>query len=642
MNRLIAITIFCALAGMAVAQTAFHNTGAAYIGDTVVVAGGFKASSASVTTLSGEGQIAIAGDFVNAVTSGHVFNYTDGGSVRFFGNAAQNISFSTGTDKAVNYINFPDLIVDKTVAQGDSIVTMSADAAASTRNLEIRSGRLILDSKASATDKTTTNAHLKIGTYIKSSRHDKNTGLQMNLDMGDNASKKAVSGFAAPINDMYADYFLFNFLSEPSPSGLFGGSNGLITDIYARLEPGRGYLLGMGLYGNNEQLYSDLLDPTLKGKVNPDKRVKDKFRFSRADDAMPFDIIYNRNSLAAIEDPNIDSEYSMQLTAGFNYLGNPYTAPLDLQDVYEGTASGVESGFWIPTSGTGEYKDGKYIFNISYLKAQPVGGTATNGSTVAPMQMFIVKAKANGNNYVIRKSNLTLVKKYIAITRAGDTSEPVDELLIETTDTKTGGFDRASIVLRSDASDEATDYYDAPKLFNRSGGVNQIYTRSADGETLTANVLPTTTQHVNLYFEPAAESQQVVLRASRLESICSIGSVVLEDMMTGKQTNLSREKEYAFNSSPTDRADRFILHFTKSAVDNIHVAAEGKLIASSTNEGLRVRGLITGTIVYVYNAVGQLLYQAKAASDEMLIPSFGGQGIISNAGRSVRVMSYEL
>jgi hypothetical protein len=438
---------------------------------------------------------------------------------------------------------------------------------------------------------------------------------------------------------MYADYFLFNFLSEPSSVGLFGGG-GLITDIHAKLTPGKGYFIGMGLY-DNENMYVAHLDPALKGKADPAKRVKDKFRFSRADDATPYDVMYGRNTIAALEEPNMDS-YTMTLDKGFNYLGNPYTAPLDLGYLIDGPQN-IESGYWVPTSGTGKYENGKYIFSTNYLKAQKIGATTTTTDfIVAPMQMFVVKATTATASYVISRKRCSLSRAgNTMLTRATSTDlEPVDELLIETADLKTGGFDRASVVFRAKASLLGNDLYDSPKLFNRSGGVNQLYTRSSDGQNLTVSVISPETQQLPLYFEPAAETQQVRLRVSRLKSLHSVGSVILADNKTGTMTDLSIHKEYVFTSAPGDAVNRFVLFFTGAVTAVTPEQSAAMLHVVSSVEGLHITGLHHSTMLYVYDMTGKKVFQRKVNENAMLLPLHGREHghvmIVVNDGRCVK------
>jgi hypothetical protein len=627
------------------AQTVFLNTGNMYVGDTLQVNGGLAVSGSGSIDMGAHSMLVLTGDLADSVSTGHVFSDQCAGNatVCFGDSVPQRVTIGTPATKAANYIKFPKLVVNKAVTD-TATVTFDPGVAASTDSLLLLAGRLILDAKAAASpSKQTESAFLLVNSSFRKKSGDRYTGVQVNLDMGNNASEKAVSGFSSPFTQLYADYFLFNFLSAPSNAGLFGDSKKLIVDPYYCLEPGRGYLLGMGLY-DDESLYTSMLDPSWLGKADPAARVKDKFRFSRA--TAPFSLFSTPNNLASGEQLNI-SDFSLTLKKGFNFLGNPYTAPLDLTYLTDGSQTGLETGFYVPTSGTGSYQNGKYVFNINYLKAQAVGGTTGAGVTgtlstnlVAPMQMFIVAAKADNTNFIFHADKRSLAASGVVYTRAAASNEPVDELLFETTDEQTGGFDRASVVFRPDASLKATDGYDAVKLPNNSGGVNQLYTRSADGKNLTVSIVPDNTQRLTLYFVPASRPQAVRLRIYRQKSLHSIASAVLEDTRTGVKTDLFAKNEYDFTSAPGDKAERFVLHFlaaSPTAAEETHSRAS--LQASTTTGGMMLSGLHPGTLLYIYDMNGRQVYAQRTDAETRLITSLpAGTYLVVNDGRSTKTV----
>jgi hypothetical protein len=190
-----------------------------------------------------------------------------------------------------------------------------------------------------------------------------------------------------------------------------------------------------------------------------------------------------------------------------------------------------------------------------------------------------------------------------------ETNPVIDELLIETQDGLTGNFDRLCIVFRDEASLMAGDLYDAVKLFNRTGGVNQVYTRSSDNKSLITNVLPSNTRNLVMYFEPSAQPQEVTLRADRLQSISAVPQVVLEDRLTGKITNLKQTAAYRFQSSPSDRADRFVLYFRDAPTDAGDVYSP-VFRANYEGSGIGVYGLKDSWIGHdalIYDMLGQLV-----------------------------------
>ncbi|MDR2496724.1 MAG: hypothetical protein LBD21_06315 [Tannerellaceae bacterium] len=587
------------------------NRGKMCVSDTLYIKGSFQAEAASA--ISQKGYTIITGDLINNATgAGHVFtlnNADNSGSLEFAGSQPQTIRGSAS--KTANYINFPgSLIINNTSADGS--VVLKADKSATAQNITVRSGRLVLDSEPVPNERKSNQAHLLVEGTVT-------TGIQVNLAMGTNSQSGYLAGFCSPFEALYADYFFFNFLTKPTNSGLFGDNHSLISYPRTRLEPGMGYIIGMGIVPDGDPYYTSARDPRW-ADADPSKRAKDMFRFLRAY-AEPTFTKYldetNAPGSTSLEKLNT-KDVKVSLRTGFNYIGNPYTAPLDLHDIVNQTNLGdwgvsssvMENGFYVLYNGQGTTTDKEtYTFTASYLKRQTVGSTHSVDDMVAPMQMFVVGAKSPVT-LTIPKSRR--VHEPVAYFRSA--SNPViDELLIETRDNETQGFDRLCIVFRSDASLAASDFYDAPKIFNYSRGVNQIYTRSSDNQTLSSSIIPPTTRELAMYFEPSAVPQRVTLRADRLESISAVAAVILEDTKTGVRTNLLQTPEYSFSSSPSDRADRFVLHFSDLPTGTESVEG-GKVGVSYAGGEIVVQGLSgsdIGSTAVLYNTGGQTLHSAS-------------------------------
>jgi hypothetical protein len=136
------------------------------------------------------------------------------------------------------------------------------------------------------------------------------------------------------------------------------------------------------------------------------------------------------------------------------------------------------------------------------------------------------------------------------------------------------------VVFRNHASTDATDGYDAYKLINTSEGVSQIYTTTPDNQDLITSVIPDGEAYLPIKLLPSATPQEVELSVSRLETLVSPEAVQLEDLITGKTVDLTKQP-YRFFSAPTDDPNRFILHFrdvlgAASGIDPV----QSRLIAS--------------------------------------------------------------
>ncbi|MDH6306890.1 hypothetical protein M2459_003483 [Parabacteroides sp. PF5-5] len=606
-----------------------YNMGHVYVGGSSTNASLYISGALQVggdSKIDHVGKTILTGDFINNVTSGNVFQ-TRNGAFRFQGAQKQTIRGSA--NKAVNYIKFPENIEIDNRAITDKAVTIDADMGANIKNVVYYNGTIVVDSKTAANNETKI-AHLWLedgATTIKNSSSQAN--IQVNLDLGNVTSQGRLAGFTPPFKTLHADYFFFNFLSVPSEVDLFNGYNAdlWITNPLRELKAGTGYILGQGLVPYSSSYYANTLHADWKSP-NPEadfnQVIKDKFKFGRHAAPSSFAAILASKAIDGFSGEElINASVPVSLSNGYNYLGNPFLVPLDLSDLLTDnrsdwgiTSTNIRKNYYVLSSGSkGSSTDNgsTFTFTTSYLVGQAEGSTTTlygRGNLIAPMQMFVLKNDGVATNMIIPRGKRTHgVTQFLRSME----NEPVDELLIETKDLQTGGYDRICIVFRSNASLAATDQYDAEKIFNRTGGVNQIYTRSADSKLLTTSVISPEEKDIIMYLDPPSQSQEIELNAHRLNTLYSVGQVVLEDIKTGKKTDLTQTASYTFASHPSDRADRFVLHF-RSIPTSIEEIKSNHMYASYHTGFISLYGLNEkdlGNTVTVYDMKGQQLYQTR-------------------------------
>jgi len=587
------------------------------------------------------GRTQVTGNFINNVSEGNVFNANSTGTVEFVGKTLQQ-TISGTAKKAVNFIDFPNLRV-----YNPNAVVLSPDMGASVNDLILDKGRFVIDSKVKDT-KLVTNAHLLVKndvTYQKdmSIIHGEKGVVQVNLAMGDNYENRKIIGFTPPFAKIHADYFFFNFLSRPVNDKLLGENKELITDPHYTLEAGKGYLIGQGIV-KDDKYYFDNLYSGWQGAKYED-RFQTMFSFAREFGKASLTQFVNYANASKDEILNVQ-DVNIKLEAGWNFLGNPFTAPLDLSTfVNDVTAADewgvtrakvnnsskphVRAAFYVLSGGEGtytpEHKEEPYKFNVSYLLAQKegstlqLGGLNTDKLLIAPMQMFVVGVYDAGAGQTLRipKAKRTHGDVHFYRSRSAEENSIVNELLIEVKDNTTQGFDRLTVVFRDGASLQSNDQYDAQKMFNRSKGVSQIYTMSSDNKYMTANVVNSTTESVIMCLEPTSQAQQVTLSAHRLNSLSSVNKIVLEDLVTKTQTDIYQNPEYTFTSSPSDRTDRFVLHFLRN-VDGIedYINTSVEMYAHYEAGNLRIMGLAESdlnSVISVYDIHGRMAYQGKVS-----------------------------
>jgi hypothetical protein len=150
---------------------------------------------------------------------------------------------------------------------------------------------------------------------------------------------------------------------------------------------------------------------------------------------------------------------------------------------------------------------------------------------------------------------------------------------------------------------------DFHKLF--STAVPQIYTTAGD-DMLAVNVLPETAMvPMGLTSEVSGSYTISAIETS------NFANVVLEDRMTGEQTDLLTSS-YTFEYTVGDDADRFFVHFTPLgssdlSANSINIwSSEQSIVVDSPAD-------MTGTVV-VYNMMGQEVVSAEMEPMRTVIP----------------------
>lgn len=662
----ISIIIYQSYAFCQTEKTVFFNSGKIYVGKSTSSPArcalyiGRSLTASGQSLIQQDGYTILKGNFHNDVSSGNVFTTGSSAGTGIFEFNGEKVQYIKGTaNKAQNYINFPELRIHNITivnneSQDTAAVIVAPNIGMSTLDLSLFRGRLILDSEAimnGATDtRSSSVAHLLVnnevnydmilGSYLPGIDDKNDRGIiQVKLAIGDHYKKGYLIGFTPPFQRIYTDYFFYNFLSRPTNKGLFGDYEMLIVDPKVGLASGKGYIIGFGVVPENDPYYQEHWSSQWSG-TNINDRFKDMMSFARN---------YAPNNLAKFvnEDPAITDKYSgekinvqdvpVTLEEGWNYVGNPFTVPISMSTFLDEAAAAdqwgvsrgadasmdVENKYYILTQGFGTYfPDHTYHpfrFDVTYLVAQKVGGTITldglpDDGLIAPMQLFVIKKHTPGNKNLIFPKNVRSHGE-VNFLRGGEANPlPVkDEILIETRDQQTKGYDRLCIVFREDATALSNDLYDATKIFNNSGGVNQIYTKSSDNNTMTTNVVPPSTESLVMYFEPADEAQEVTLDAYRLQSLSSVKQVILEDTKTKAKTDLTKTSSYSFMSSPSDAYDRFTLHF--STILGVQEENQSTDIYVSYSQGvLYITGLSDqnyGNKIFLTNIQGHTIYESE-------------------------------
>jgi hypothetical protein len=300
---------------------------------------------------------------------------------------------------------------------------------------------------------------------------------------------------------------------------------------------------------------------------------------------------------------NNDAAYSPTLTrlgSGWNFVGNPYQAPLD----WELGTSG-----WTRTNLDSTY----YVWNSStYATYNSQTGVGVNGGTqyIPVMQGFFVHSSAGTPTFSIKKA---------ARTHAGNSTpfmkntEVIPNVFRMSITNGTLGEETA-ICLIQDATDEFDPGYDAYKLFGFNQEAPHIYTFLNNIE-YAINSVPTS-DIINLPVRmKASQPGNFEISASGFETFSSDYYFILEDTEAVDFYDLRQANTISVYLNEGESGDRFILHIYKSSLgigDDEFVSAK----IYSVNNTIYIANCPESE-VSIYNTAGAILFTQKLAESTL-------------------------
>jgi hypothetical protein len=250
---------------------------------------------------------------------------------------------------------------------------------------------------------------------------------------------------------------------------------------------------------------------------------------------------------------NIPLTYTAGLYGGWNFIANPYPSAINWN-----AASGWnrtiladadinEKAIWIWNPQTANY--GAYISNAAL-------GTNNVGRCIASAQGFWVKTDNTGilsmNDEVREHADQVFLKStttaadMLRLSVSGTANSFSDELIVKFENQHNGGG--------------------AEKMFSMEAKAPAIYSTKLN-KAWSINLFTTVADHpvIPIGFKPGVNGNYFI-SALGAESF---GSVVLEDLKTATQQLLSAQPSYSFNAQTTDEPNRFLLHFTATAIQEV-------------------------------------------------------------------------
>lgn len=250
---------------------------------------------------------------------------------------------------------------------------------------------------------------------------------------------------------------------------------------------------------------------------------------------------------------------SRTLQSGWNLVGNPYLAELNLQTPF-GTGIGSQVQIWNTVTGQ---------FDAYVVGVDPV-------VPIAPFQAFYVRKVFAGapSTAVVNGSN----RSRNVGTTFYQQNNP-EELTVFAQNNQTGLMDNTRVRFTVDATNQFDEQLDANKLYGKLTN-HTLYTLSG-AEHMSRNNLHSIaeTSTVPLSME-AGTNGTYTFTFDGLQSFDPTSYITLEDVATGTFTDIRQVSSYTFTMNKGDNADRFVLHFTpaaKTTTTNATCEASGML-----------------------------------------------------------------
>lgn len=270
---------------------------------------------------------------------------------------------------------------------------------------------------------------------------------------------------------------------------------------------------------------------------------------------------------------------------GWNLVGNPYAAHIDWAN--------FQSNAGVAMNGTFQFYD-ETIEDFS---------SASSGD-IAPGQGFWIEATAAGNATFQESNKTTNTSSTFRSTSNNSFSLRVSSPFIKQTS-------NTYIQLNEDASLAYEKDMDLTFLRVPNPEAPSLYTKSIEGKNLrisTFNALDK--MSIPVYFVPGKDGQYSI-SANHIESILYDGydEVILEDLTNGARINLISES-YSFEATTNDDNNRFVLHLSKSSLNEINNevsflnAADGVFVNFNSEESKNAS-------INVFNVAGQEIIESK-------------------------------
>lgn len=521
-----------------------------------------------------------------------------------------------------NYINFPNLRVNQTLTAGLNLiekgyVSVDTTAVISVGNLLVGAGNqggFAVEASYDSLDKMRMRSGYALVKDINDGRPETSEGLNrvnyvMWKDAADNSvtstnntTAKQLIPFASPFKELAIDYTFYQVVFEPNGVDLSSGK-GPILDPRFKMAPGKGYFLAQEVsdfwYNRVDSAWNTLPENRFQGKYEFSRNLLNYYASTSKPNYSQFEGVTGANAVAEYFNTG---DVTINLTRGFNFVGNPYMAPISLKSLinkdnpaqdsfnadfaYYGDANSatqtpviasrssaivdgrrdvLHARYYVPHTGYVYHKaaasiweQNMYYYGVKYYAAQAQGGTTGLGYSedtysVAPMGVFGLSAGADMTITLKRPTEDVFVDNSILFSpKSMNSLSKPNELLIQAVDNNTGFEDRLCLVFtdkgiaeepaRMNVRKTVSDDFENKDGFELPAGL--IYTKSInDKKPMLTNFVSEDVEQMAMYIVPptAGSARNVTLKPYRMETLDKISQVWVEDRLDGTIQELTEE-----------------------------------------------------------------------------------------------------
>lgn len=235
---------------------------------------------------------------------------------------------------------------------------------------------------------------------------------------------------------------------------------------------------------------------------------------------------------------------SRLLQSGWNLVGNPYLAELDLQTPF-GAGIGAQVQIWNTITGQ---------FDAYVVGSDPV-------VPIAPFQAFYIRKSTSGGSATALLNGNSRSRNVGATFYQQNNAE---ELTVFAKNNQTGLMDNTRVRFTLNATNQFDEQLDANKLYGKLTN-HTLYTLSGTEHMSRNNlhsIAETSTVPMSMY---VGTTGTYTFTFDGLQSFDPTSYITLEDLVTGAVMDVRQTPGYTFSMNKGDNPNRFVLHFTPAA-----------------------------------------------------------------------------